>query len=122
MLMMRHGFTMIELIFVIVVIGILASVAIPKLAATRDDAINTRVLANVKLCKEGVINAYAAKGTPLSTSKTEIVACQKDINGVPFVMRDGTDGNGYEGFITYKLTQNINLTETFRYAGNFVIY
>ncbi len=29
---------MIELIFVIVIIGILAAVAIPRLAATRDDA------------------------------------------------------------------------------------
>jgi len=35
---MKKGFTMIELIFVIVILGILASVAIPKLAATRDDA------------------------------------------------------------------------------------
>jgi general secretion pathway protein G len=34
----RAGFTMIELVFVIVILGILASVAIPKLAATRDDA------------------------------------------------------------------------------------
>jgi general secretion pathway protein G len=35
---MRYAFTMIELIFVIVILGILASVAIPRLNATRDDA------------------------------------------------------------------------------------
>jgi len=34
----KKAFTMIELVFVIVVIGILAGVAIPRLAATRDDA------------------------------------------------------------------------------------
>jgi len=36
---MKRAFTMIELVFVIVVIGILASIAIPKFSATRDDAI-----------------------------------------------------------------------------------
>jgi general secretion pathway protein G len=35
---MKKAFTMIELVFVIVILGILASFAIPKLAATRDDA------------------------------------------------------------------------------------
>ncbi len=35
----RPAFTMLELVFVIVVIGILASVAMPKLWVTRDDAI-----------------------------------------------------------------------------------
>ncbi|MEA3419313.1 MAG: type II secretion system protein [Campylobacterota bacterium] len=38
---------MIELIFVIVIIGILASVAIPKLAATRDDAKVSALATNV---------------------------------------------------------------------------
>ena len=35
---MKNGFTMIELIFVIVILAILAAVAIPRLASTRDDA------------------------------------------------------------------------------------
>ncbi|NWF67264.1 MAG: type II secretion system protein, partial [Campylobacterales bacterium] len=35
---MKHAFTMLELVFVIVVLGVLASIAIPRLGATRDDA------------------------------------------------------------------------------------
>ena len=42
---MRLSFTMMELIFVIVILGILATVAIPKLIATRNDA-HIAVLAN----------------------------------------------------------------------------
>jgi general secretion pathway protein G len=34
----RKAFTMVELVFVIVILGILTAIAIPRLAATRDDA------------------------------------------------------------------------------------
>lgn len=50
----RSGFTMIELIFVIVVIGILSAIAIPKFAATRDDAIISRARSTVASIRSGL--------------------------------------------------------------------
>ena len=51
---MKRAFTMIELIFVIVVIGILASIAIPRFAATRDDAEITKAIATIGAIKSSV--------------------------------------------------------------------
>jgi general secretion pathway protein G len=45
---------MIELVFVIVVIGILAGVAIPKFAATRDDAIISKARATVGALRSAI--------------------------------------------------------------------
>lgn len=59
---MKSAFTMIELIFVIVIIGILASVAIPKLAATRDDAEISTIVANTRLLLQDFQNYYTSQG------------------------------------------------------------
>lgn len=56
--MKRSAFTMIELVFVIVILGVLAAVAMPKLAATRDDAVNSSLAQNI-VGGAGEIAAYA---------------------------------------------------------------
>ena len=60
---MKKGFTMIELIFVIVILGILASVAIPRLAATREDAEISAAVANLRTLVSDINSYYVVKGT-----------------------------------------------------------
>ena len=50
----KKAFTMIELVFVIVVIGILSAVAIPRFAATRDDAVISKAKATVASVRNAV--------------------------------------------------------------------
>ena len=54
---------MIELIFVIVILGILAAVAIPKLAATRTDAGVSKIASNVATLVSDLGAYYTSKGT-----------------------------------------------------------
>ena len=58
------AFTMIELVFVIVVLGILAGIAVPRLAATRDDATIAKMRGDIAAIRSG-----------LSLVRSENMAC-----------------------------------------------
>ena len=65
---MKKAFTMIELIFVIVIIGILAAVAIPKLATTRDDAVISTIISNTRVAIADLQNYYTSQGNSIWNS------------------------------------------------------
>jgi len=66
---------MIELIFVIVIIGILAAVAIPKLAATRDDAKVSNELSNLAIYVTDITTLYMARGNVVANDSNANLKC-----------------------------------------------
>ena len=75
---MKKAFTMIELIFIIVIIGILVVIALPRLTATRTDAKVAVILAHLRQVTIDASVYYAARG-----KKEWIKASVDSITNVP---------------------------------------
>lgn len=93
---MKRAFTMIELIFVIVIIGLLASIAIPKLVATRDDAAISACEGNIKVFIGDMKSYYTSKGSFLDPKTgTVVIEAITDVNfiGTPIIDSNGDNGN-----------------------------
>ena len=90
---MRDAWTIIELIFVIIIIGLLAGLALPKLAATRDDAKLSVTVHNMAVCIKDAQSYYTVTGNDYTTT-SHPDACNLDntkcydfdysINGIDF--------------------------------------
>ena len=70
---MKKAFSMVELIFVIAIIGILAAVALPRLSASRDDALVAAAKLDLKTALSDVI-AYNLTQGRYSTNIKEMTS------------------------------------------------
>ncbi len=73
--MKKSAFTMIELIFVIVILGILAAVAIPKFTATRDAAVASKIAMNIM----NGVSEIAAYAVSHATVQNDLSSMSKGI-------------------------------------------
>lgn len=103
----RKAFTMIELIFVIVILGILAAVAIPRLAGTRDDAKESTLLANARTCLSDV--AGIAQSTGVMPVAADIESCAAANVQAAGTVTIGADSVTISGTIDPQLNGNHNV-------------
>lgn len=91
---LRRAFTMIEMVFVIVVLGILAAVAIPRFAATRTDAEISKGRADISSIRSAIITERQSR---LITGDSSFIEAGEE---------DGQldDGSLFGGVLTYGIT------------------
>ncbi len=109
-----RAFTLIELVFIIVILGILAAVAYPRIAPLREDAEIAKGKADVATIRAGIINERQTriiKGDPTWISKANLDKDNKLFNGVLTspLTNSNTSGNWYnngtfgDGIYKYKV-------------------
>jgi general secretion pathway protein G len=121
----KYAFTMVELVFVIVVLGILAAIAIPKFSVTRNDATIAKGRSNVASIRSGIITE---RQTRLIKGDSDFIKNgteegEMDHGGLfggvlmyPIAQSTGNDGwsaTAGSGTYTYKVAGSSN---TFKYT------
>lgn len=117
--MNKKAFTMIELVFVIVILGILAGVAIPRLSVTRDDATTAKMRADLASIRNGIAldKSKAMMEGRISEWKKDANIKALANNGFKSVVQGGIkEGNARNGW-TFSGT-----TATARVAGKWATF
>jgi len=92
---MKKSFTMMELVFVIVIIGILAGIALPRLWVTRDDAIFVKVKTEVSTVRSAISGKY-----------TKLIMAGN--NSCPDLEKNSSDDTLFENVLTYPISKQEN--------------
>jgi len=100
---MKRGFTMIELIFVIVILGILAAVAIPKFMATRTDAKVSALGQEVQSSVQEISSYVTSQGGDVN--KSEIV----DMSQVLTQLKNNGQGKEDDSHADSPFTKRFNV-------------
>jgi len=111
----KKAFTLMEIIFVIVILGILAMIILPRLATTRDDA-------KVAFCTEA-ISLYMRDLASYYTSQGKFSLNMKEMTNVAVhesipITDNGSNGEYY--YVCNKIKENVSLADaavTFKFSN-----
>jgi general secretion pathway protein G len=112
------------LIFVIVILGILAAVAIPKLAATRDDAKVSAELTNLSTAINDIATHYTAAGSLDINATNASFTCftiASDANSTGITVAGKTTTESFCSTAVSRATAK-GLLGTHTFAGSKVVY
>jgi len=107
---MKNGFTMIELIFVILILGLLSAVALPKLMATKDDANLVKEVANVKQVIQNANAEYLSQGSFSSYPSSDCFSFTTTTDGNFTVSYINANTSLCKAVASSKLSKDINST------------
>lgn len=93
----KYAFTMIEVVFVIVVLGILAAIAVPKLATTRNDAIVSKARSEIASIRSAIITERQSR---LIRGDSSYIAGTS--------INTNTSNGLFGGILTYPITSSVD--------------